>query len=130
MEEFNNADPEVLNTLYEICYPQKKETPYEKGKHSYITIDGEELYLMIKYRNLPYTKAVIERLSKAHIPHRKIDTCLNILANNFNAIFLETYIGTDLATEIYKIKSCFDITFGKVGIENLATIQEYLKEVK
>lgn len=121
---------ECMNALYEISHPQKKDTPYERGKHSYTTIDGENLYLILKYRNLPYAKAVIEKLSSEHMPHRKIDRCLYVLENNFNVIFLQAYIGTDLTTEIYKIKSCFDIIYGKVGIEHLATIQEYLKEVK
>lgn len=38
IDEYNNANPEVLNALYEITHPQKKKhkrIPYKKGKHAY-----------------------------------------------------------------------------------------------
>lgn len=105
MGELNIAPVECLNILYEITHPQKIETPYEKGEHSYrqCVYDGEKVYLEIKYRHLPYAKIIIKYLSQLHMPHRRIDKCLEVLDLNLNHIFMESYVGVETANEIYKI---------------------------
>lgn len=109
MDELNIAPGECLNILYEITHPTK-DTPYEKGKHSYgHIIDGEKMYLEIKYKHLPYAKIIIKYLSQLHMPHKKIDNCLRALDLNLNRIFMESYVGIETANEIYKIIKYYEI---------------------
>lgn len=104
MGELNIAPVECLNILYEISHPQKTEKPYEKGKHSYkYIIDGEKRYFEIKYRHLPYAKIIVKYLSQLHMPHRRIDACLEALDLNLDHMFMESYVGVETANEIYKI---------------------------
>lgn len=112
MEELDIA-LECLDILYEIKHSQKIGKPYKEGKHSYgHIIDGEKMYLEIKYRHLPYAKIIIKYLSQLHTPHRNIYKCLRVLDLNLNRIFMENCVGIEATNEIYKIVKYYEILKG------------------
>lgn len=60
-------------------------------------------YFEIKYSKVPYIKQYVKILQSYNIPPKKMDFCLNCIANKFDRIFLDTTVGVEITNKLCKV---------------------------
>ena len=79
-----------------ISYEEFVEILMERAKEN-----EEREYFKLKWEDIPHVEDYINILMDANIPAKTIESCLQIIHDNFDPIFMEASIGKELTDEIY-----------------------------
>lgn len=85
-------------------------------------------YLKKKYKNIPQVAKYIKTMLDANISPRDIDLALDILRYDYDAMFLESKLGTALTAKIYDIQKGIRNLDPAELIKNARKVYEQFKE--
>lgn len=85
-------------------------------------------YLKKKYKNIPQVAKYIKTMLDANISPRDVDLALDILRYDYDAMFLESKLGTALTAKIYDIQKGIKNLDPAELIKNARKVYEQFKE--